>query len=169
MPVSVLRTHLLPSILDLRRRQVTADDGGFIGGVATQYCVSPDSHRGIQLQFDGISFGFQRCGVLLPGEGRHSRQDCEAILFDAGLVLFEPLLRAFLAAQTVDLLGGRLGPDADPVVAVQAIVHIDAVAVEMEMRVVGPCQKPGRNLRPTASGLPESSLRIPYSFKRVST
>ena len=30
LPVSVLRTHLLPSILDLHRRQVTADDGGFI-------------------------------------------------------------------------------------------------------------------------------------------
>ena len=105
----------------------------------------------------------------IPREGRHSRQNREAILFDASLVLLEPFLRAFPVPQAVDLLGGRLGPDADPVVAVQAIVHIDAVAVEKEMRVVGPCQKPGRNLRPTASGLPESSLRIPYCFRRVST
>ena len=41
LPVSDLRTHLLPSILDLRRRQVAADDGGFIGGVPTQDGVSP--------------------------------------------------------------------------------------------------------------------------------
>ena len=52
LPVSDLRTHLLPSILDLRRRQVAADDGGFIGGVSTQDCISPDS-----LQLGGISFG----------------------------------------------------------------------------------------------------------------
>ena len=117
--------------MDPGGRQFTADDGGFIGGVSTQDCVSPDSHRGIHLQFDGISFGFQRCGILLPGEGRHSRQDRRAIFLDARLVLFEPLLSAFPAAQAVDFLGGGLGPDADPVVAVQAVVHIDAVAVEM--------------------------------------
>ena len=52
LPISDLRTHLLPSILDLRRRQVTADDGGFIGGIPTLDCVSPDS-----LQLGGISFG----------------------------------------------------------------------------------------------------------------
>ena len=33
--------------------------------------------------------------------------------------------------------GGRLGPDADKVVAVQAVIHIDAVAVEMEVRDTG--------------------------------
>ena len=38
---------------------------------------------------------------------------------------------------TVDLLGGRLGTDADQVVAVQAVVHIDAVAVEMEVKDAG--------------------------------
>ena len=91
----------------------------------------------IHLQFDGISFGFQPCGILLPGEGRHSRQDREAILFDAGLVLLEPFLRAFPAAQAVDFLCGRLGPDADQVVAVQAVIHIDAVAVEVEVRDAG--------------------------------
>ena len=30
-------------------------------------------------------------------------------------------------------LGSSLGPDADKVVAVQAVIHIDAVAVEMEV------------------------------------
>ena len=146
LPISVLRTHLFPGLLDLRRRQVTADDGGFIGGVSTQERVSPDSHRGIQLQLDGISFGLQCCSILLPGEGRHSRQDREAILLDAGLVLFEPLLHAFPAVQAVDFLGGGFGPDADQVVAVKAVVHIDAVAVEMEVRGSGPCRKPGGSL-----------------------
>ena len=60
-----------------------------------------------------------------------------ATLFDASLVLLEPFLRAFPVPQAVDLLGGRLGPDADKVVAVQAVVHIDAVAVEMEVRGPG--------------------------------
>ena len=32
---------------------------------------------------------------------------------------------------------GRLSPDADKVVAVQAVVHINAVAVEMEMKDAG--------------------------------
>ena len=41
------------------------------------------------------------------------------------------------AAQAVDLLCGRLGPDADQVVAVQAVVHIDAIAVEMEVKDAG--------------------------------
>ena len=54
-----------------------------------------------------------------------------------GLILFEPVFRAFPAAQAVDLFGGSLGPDADPVVAVQTVIHINAVAVEMEVRDTG--------------------------------
>ena len=57
--------------------------------------------------------------------------------FVASLVLLEPFLRAFPVSQAVDLLGGRLGPDADQVVAVQAVIHIDAVAVENEVRGSG--------------------------------
>ena len=55
----------------------------------------------------------------------------------AGLVLLEPFLRAFPVPQAVDLLCSRLGPDADQVVAVQAVIHIDAVAVEMEVKDAG--------------------------------
>ena len=33
--------------------------------------------------------------------------------------------------------GGRLGPDANQMVAVQAVFHIDAVAVEMEVKDAG--------------------------------
>ena len=47
----------------------------------------------------------------------------EAVLFDASLVLLEPLLRAFPVPQAVDFLCGRLGADADQVVAVQAVFH----------------------------------------------
>ena len=43
----------------------------------------------------------------------------------------------FPIPQAVDFLCGRLGPDADKVVAVQAVVHIDAVAVEMEVKDAG--------------------------------
>ena len=57
--------------------------------------------------------------------------------FVASLVLLEPFLRAFSIPQAVEFLGGRLGTDADQVVAVQAVVHIDAVAVEMEVRGPG--------------------------------
>ena len=55
------------------------------------------------------------------------------------LVLLEPFLRAFPVPQAVDLLGGSLGSDTDLVVAVQAVVHIDAVAVEMEVKDAGQC------------------------------
>ena len=53
------------------------------------------------------------------------------------LVLLEPFRRAFPVPQAVDLLSGRLGADADQVVAVQAVIHIDAVAVEMEVKDTG--------------------------------
>ena len=42
--------------------------------------------------------------------------------------------RAFPVPKAVDFLGGCLGADADQVVAVQAVIHIDAVAVEIEVR-----------------------------------
>ena len=96
-----------------------------------------DHHRSIHLQVDGISFGFQRSGILPPGEGRHSGQDCEAVLLDACYVFLEPVLRAFPVPQAVDLLGGLFGSDADKMVAIQAVVHIDSVAVEIEVRDSG--------------------------------
>ena len=90
-----------------------------------------------------------------------------AILLDSGLVLFEPVFHAFPAAQAVDLLlGCSLGSDADPVVAVQAVVHTNAVAVEMEVKDAGPCRKTGRNLQPVASSLPGEIVQASlYSTK----
>ena len=64
-------------------------------------------------------------------------QGVKAILLDAGSVLLESVFRAFPAAQAVNLLSGHHRSDADPVVAVQAVVHIDAVAVEMEVKDTG--------------------------------
>ena len=64
LSVSVLRTHLLPGLLDSGGRQVTTDDGGLIDGVPALDRVATDRHRSIQLQFDLVSFGFQRSRIL---------------------------------------------------------------------------------------------------------